>query len=459
MKIFRSNLSLSLQRKFIFFLISVLFFTSCNKDTVDISSKSTERYEADHLLKYYDQLCKFVKTTPGFFPPQAARAYGYVSIAQYEAVIHGIENGISLQNQLNGLAYYTLPQPVADKEYNWAIASNAATHKMIKYMFGSKLSPANILSVDSLYKVTLDNLSATADQNVVTRSTEFGVKIADVMYDYSKTDGGHESYIDPFQLPYTVPSDEHCWVPTSTVKTPLSPKWGTNRPFLINNIAKVQPVMPVTFSTDQNSEFFREAMFVYNTVKNNTSEQVEIAKYWADDPFATCTPTGHTFNILRQILESERVTLSKASVAFARMGIAENDAFIACWKGKYDYVLIRPISYIQKYIDPNFKTVIGTPPFPAYTSGHSCEMGAGARIFTDLFTNGNGDYPFTDYTQLQFGYKARNFQNFDQMASECANSRLYGGIHYVFDNSKGLVVGKAIGDNVNTEIKWPIFVR
>ena len=46
-------------------------------------------------------------------------------------------------------------------------------------------------------------------------------------------------------------------------------------------------------------------------------------------------------------------------------------------EGKYDYVLIRPVSYIQKYIDPSFKTVIGTPPFPAYTSGHSCEMGAG----------------------------------------------------------------------------------
>jgi hypothetical protein len=45
------------------------------------------------------------------------------------------------------------------------------------------------------------------------------------------------------------------------------------------------------------------------------------------------------------------------------------------------------------------------------------------------------------------------------MAEECANSRLYGGIHYPMDNSKGLQLGRAIGDNVNKRLKWPVFVR
>lgn len=205
--------------------------------------------------------------------------------------------------------------------------------------------------------------------------------------------------------------------------------------------------------------FFNEAMEVYGTVTNNTPEQIEIAKYWADDPFMTCTPAGHTFNILTQVMREERISLAKAAMSYARMCIAENDAFIACWKGKYDYFLIRPVTYIKRYIDPNFNTVIGTPPFPAYTSGHSCEIGAGSRILTDLFTDGSGNYLFTDYSQLQFGFKARNFSNFNDMAEECANSRLYGGIHFPMDNSKGLQVGKAIGDNVNKSILWPRFVR
>lgn len=326
-------------------------------------------------------------------------------------------------------------------------------------MYDKNLKNEDRLKINDMETANLNELSENVNEEVKNRSIAFGLSIADAVFEYSKTDGGHESYLAPFQLPYTVPSDPHCWVPTSSVQNPLSPKWGTNRPFLANNVTKAQPRMPVAFSTEKESEFYKEALNVYNTVQNNSTEQIEIAKYWADDPFATCTPAGHTFAILTQILTEERVTLSKASVAFARMGIAENDAFIACWKGKYDYVLIRPVSYIQRYIDPSFKTVIGTPPFPAYTSGHSCEMGAGARIMTDLFTDGSGYYPFTDYSQLQFGFTARSFQNFNQMAEECAASRLYGGIHYVFDNDKGLQVGKAIGDNVNKEIKWPLFTR
>lgn len=200
-------------------------------------------------------------------------------------------------------------------------------------------------------------------------------------------------------------------------------------------------------------------MQVYNQVKNNSLEQIEITKYWADDPFNTCTPTGHTFNILTQLLQEDRATLEKSAVAYARLSIAENDAFISCWKGKYQYVLIRPVSYIKKYIDPSFNTVIGTPPFPAYTSGHSCEMGAGSRIYINMFTDGSGNYQFTDYSQLRYGFQPRNYSNFNDMANECASSRFYGGIHYPMDNNKGLQVGRAIGDNVNHLINWPLNVK
>ncbi|MFZ1524249.1 MAG: vanadium-dependent haloperoxidase, partial [Saprospiraceae bacterium] len=294
---------------------------------------------------------------------------------------------------------------------------------------------------------------------IVDRSVAFGKKVADVVYDYSKGDGGHEAYLEPFQKPYAIPTDAYCWVPTGSVKDPLSPRWGNNRPFMDVNVEKTKVPMPVVFSESKDSEFYREAIATYNQVKNNTTEQVEIAKYWSDDPFATCTPAGHTFNILTQILFEEKATLAKTSVAIARLGIAENDAFIACWKGKYDHVLLRPVTYINRHIDPAWKTILGTPPFPAYTSGHSCEMGAGSRVLSAMFTKGDGNFQFTDYSQLKYGFYARSFSNFDVMAEECANSRLYGGIHYPMDNSKGLQLGRAIGDNVNKRLKWPVFVR
>lgn len=441
------------------FLFIVVFLNSCTNSEKFKESKETGEYQAGYVYDYYKVLCKMLKETPGFFPPQASRVYGYAGISNYESVVHGIKGGVSLHPQLNDFGFVNIEKPEEGKVYNWAVSSNAALAAIIRHMFEKSLSAAHSSILDSMEFTNHSLLSFGDDAEVAQRSKEFGYAIANAVFEYSKTDGGHESYLDAFQLPFTPPTDEYCWIPTSSVTTPLSPKWGNNRPFLKENITKTHPGGPVPFSSEVNSEFYKEALAVYNQWKENTPEEIEIAKYWADDPVKTCTPPGHTVNILTQILEEERVSLAKASVGFARMGIAENDAFIACWKAKYEYFLLRPVTYIQRYIDPSFTTVIGTPPFPTYTSGHSCEIGSGARVLSDLFTDGSGDYQFTDYSQLQFGLTARSYSNFEEMALECANSRLYGGIHYPMDNFKGLQTGKAIGDNVNKRIIWPHFIR
>lgn len=424
-----------------------------------VSSKPTSSYSGQSVRNYFTLLCKVTKSTPGFFPPQAARAYGYVGVAAYESVVHGIPGGQSLAGQLNGLASSALPAPDNALEYNWEIASNAAIAEMMRKMFEKRITDQNRQSIDSLEQAHLQAMSAGVDQSVIDRSIQYGKSVTAALYEFSTTDGGHESYLDPFQLPYTPPADSNCWVPTGAVTTPISPSWASCRPFLQVNVTSTQPTPPLPFSSAEGSAFYGEAKQVYDQVRGNTLDQVDIAKYWADDPFNTCTPTGHTFNILTQLLEEDRATLEKTSVGFGMLGIAENDAFIACWKSKYDYTLIRPVTYIQRYIDPTFTTVIGTPPFPAYTSGHSAEIGAGSRIFIRLFTDGSGDYPFTDFSQLQYGFPARNYTNFDEMALECADSRFYGGIHYPMDNIKGLQTGKAVGDNVFNRIQWPTNIK
>jgi len=449
--------------KIIFLLfLMISWLVSCRKDDGTepfFISKPANAYSGTIVLKYFDLICTIVKTTPGFFPPQAARAYGYIGITNYEAVVNGTENALSLGGQLNGLSVTDIPQKTVGKSYNWAISSNTAVADMIRKMFTINITAANSRSIDSMETVNLAALSTGEEVDVITRSIQFGKDVSAAIYKYSKTDGAHESYLDPFQLPYNLPVDSFCWVPTSPVMHPISPNWGNNRPFLQNNITNTQPSPPISFSIVPTSAFYKEAINVYNQVQNNTGDEIEIAKYWADDPFNTCTPTGHTFNILTQLLEENRATLEKTSVAYAKMSIAENDAFITCWKGKYKYMLIRPVSYIKKYINPLFNTVIGTPPFPAYTSGHSCEMGAGSRIFTNLFTDGSGNYQFTDYSQLRFGFQPRNYTNFTEMANECAASRFYGGLHYPMDNNKGLQVGRSVGDNVNNQINWPKNIR
>ena len=442
-------------------ILASIFLAGCHKDDVNsttlpvILGKPAKTYSGQYLRSYYTLLCRISKSTAGFFPPQVARAYSYTGIANYEAVVNGIDVSKSLQGQLSAFTKGTIPKPATNTTYNWAISSNAATAEIIRKMFLQKISVANSSAIDSLETVQLAALSVNVASDIVTNSVNYGKSVADAVYGYSLHDGGDLSYLDPFQLPFSMPAADYCWVPTSATLHAVAPYWGTNRPFLAADIDATQPAAYTAFSTDSTSAFYKEASDVYNQVKVNTADEVSMVKFWADDPFNTCTPCGHTFNIMIQLLEENNASLEKSSVGFAALGIGENDAFITCWKAKYTYTLIRPVTYIKKYIDSTFKTVIGTPAFPAYSSGHSCEIGAGTRIFIKLFTNGNGAYTFADRSQLQYGFPIRNYTNFEDMASECAKSRFYAGIHYDMDNTAGLQTGKSVGNNVNNMIQWP----
>ncbi|WP_428666283.1 vanadium-dependent haloperoxidase [Runella sp.] len=449
-------------KKLLYFVFSVLFIIGCTNVGVEpTKSNDVANYSADFLREWFKLECRIVKETAGFLPPQASRAFGYVGVTAYEAVYTGISDAKPLAGQLNKLIPASMPVPLTKSlDYHWGIVANAAVADMMRYMFDKNLSPANLQKINDLeakYAAEFgETLNKATAKTLAEESIKHGKAVALAIYEYSKTDGGHESYLNPFSRPFTPVTGVDKWVPTDAKNaTPLSPYWYKCRLALTSNAAFMTPDKPIAFSIEKQSVFYQQALKVYNQVKGNTAEQVEITKFWADDPFATCTPTGHTFNIMTQLLEETNATLAKAVVGYAMLGIGEIDAFIACWKAKYDYSLIRPVSYIQKYIDPAFTTVIGTPAFPAYTSGHATEVGVGERIFTSLFTKGDGAYVLTDRSQVQHGFAPRKFTNFADMALECANSRLYGGIHYDMDNINGLKMGRSIGDNVVKSIQWP----
>jgi membrane-associated phospholipid phosphatase len=136
------------------------------------------------------------------------------------------------------------------------------------------------------------------------------------------------------------------------------------------------------------------------------------------------------------------------------VGIAVHDAFIQCWYFKYVTNLQRPVTYILDFIDKSWLPLIATPPFPTYTSGHSTQSGAAAAVLTAMF----GKKAFTDTLHadhhLMPAPEPRSFSSFDEAAAEAAISRLYGGIHYAFDNDDGLTCGKCIGRTINRRVRF-----
>lgn len=426
---------------------AMLLLNSCKQDIATFPD-SADQYSSELAREWMALSLRLVKTTPGFTPPVAARAYGYAGITMYEAVVHGMPARRSLAGIVNGLNAADLPQPEAGAAYHWGIVANAAAREMFHALFANT-SAANKARIDSMYGVFNVRFAAVSDDAAFERSVEFGELVGAAMVAYAASDGQMAAYASNFPASYLPPSGPGLWRPTPPAfQKALQPYWGDVRPFVSSHISGSQPMAPPPFSTDPSSVFYQEAMAVYDAVSSLTPEQRIIAQFWSDDPGLTATPPGHSISILNQLIVREKKDLAFAAEAYARMGMAVHDAFIACWKCKYDYNLLRPVTYIQDHIDPGFMPILNTPPFPEYTSGHSSQSGACAEVFKGLFGE---SYAFTDYTHAKrtdINGAPRSFSNFDQYAREAADSRLYGGIHYPMGNDKGLEMGKFIGTEI-----------
>lgn len=127
------------------------------------------------------------------------------------------------------------------------------------------------------------------------------------------------------------------------------------------------------------------------------------------------------------------------------------DSFISCWQEKYRSLLIRPETYIQRYINPNWRPLLETPLFPEHTSGHSVVSTTSATILTALFGE---NFAYTDSVEVPLGLPPRSYDSFFDASQEAAISRFYGGIHYPAAIELGKKQGRAVGrwvlDQVHT---------
>ena len=109
-----------------------------------------------------------------------------------------------------------------------------------------------------------------------------------------------------------------------------------------------------------------------------------------------------------------------------------------------DLHVMEPPDLWERYIDPAWQSLLNTPPFPEYPSGHSVQSAAAAEVLTALL----GGVPFVDSTHVALGHAPRRFESFHAAAREAQTSRLYAGIHYPMAIDNGAVQGRCIGQAV-----------
>lgn len=389
-----------------------------------------------------------------FSPPVSSRIYAYSTIAAYEALVPGSSEYQSLSGQLNDLD--AIPKPEAGKAYCYPLASIHA------FLTVGKALTFSEDSISAFQEALYGEFEAmNMPDEVYERSMQFGEAVAKHILAWS----GKDNYKQTRTFPkFSLNEDPARWQPTPPgYKEAVEPHWNKIRPFTLDSAAQFAPQPPTAFSTDKNSLFYKEALEVYEALNApDKEERIAIAKFWDDNPFIShhvghvmfatkkASPGGHWTGIGAIAARKANSDFMKTTETYLYITLAMADGFISCWDEKYRSNLVRPETYINKYIDEDWAPLLQTPPFPEYTSGHSVISNAIAAVMTHLY----GDqFEYTDTTEEIIGLPARQFKSFVAASQEACISRLYGGIHYMPAITYGATQGKNVGEHILKQVK------
>ena len=318
------------------------------------------------------------------------------------------------------------------------VAASAAAHTMLAYLF-----PARKAELDTAFAKSLAPFPVN---DARTRAEAFGTAIAQAVIAIRDRDGWDR------QGTVRIGTEPGQWRPTPPrFYPPLDPQWASLVPFTLNAQNQFRPPGPPGPGTDAfNSARALTADIGEASSRLRSAEQTQAAHYWSD-AIGTYAPAGHWNTIAIGALRAATQDPMREATVLAALNIAIADSAIAMADAKYTFWAWRPITAIRTGdaafpSRPDWTPLLETPNHPSYLSGHSVFSGAAAAVLTAEF----GAKPFRSSSASLPGV-TRAFASFDQAAEEAANSRLWGGIHYKFDNDDGLATGRAVG-------KWALDV-
>ena len=371
------------------------------------------------------------------------RCMAYCGIALYESVVPGMPAYQSLTGQLTD--FPAMPSTEPGKAYHWAASANATLAEMNRRLFPAT-ADANKTAMTNLENSWKSMYATEVDAATLQRSIAFGKEVATRVFTWAATDGS--ANVNP---PYPVPTGLGLWVPTSPTP-PVNP-YAYQRRLLVPGSADGTTLSPPPpFSTVPGSPFYNMVKEVYDasaTPTTLTTAQKAMADYFKDVP--GYTPGGTYVALMSQSLDLTKPTLDMAALTYVKVGLAMHDAGIVLFTNKYQFNLIRPVTYIRTYIDPNWSTYIPTPNHPEFPSGHSTTGGAVLGMMSNIFGE---DFHITLHTYDYLNYPPRSYTSFTQLSNEISDSRFYGGLHYRATLEKSTEQGEKVAENILARVKF-----
>lgn len=365
-------------------------------------------------------------------PPYAARAYAYVSVAQYDALVAAYK----LKAQYNRPAPYktdaSITPSVAKSDLPSYPSEEAviatATFEVIKNLFPTEVEFLNKKAEECR---RFKYWAGAATSSDIAAGDSLGKQIAAKIMARARTDNmgasvGNQAKWDslanrPTLLrtvdgKETLIADKSWYSEESPKRPPMLPFYGNVKAWFFTKASDVRVPAP-PLSTDPKIQ--SQVKELYEITSKLTREQQRIALFWSDG-IGTQTPPGHWNAIACSYFQPMQLSEVRMARNLSLLNMTLMDAAITCWDIKTTYSFLRPSNF-----DKRIKTVTGLPNFPGYTSGHSTFSGAAATILSYLIPN--------EQSKL------------DAMAKEASVSRQYGGIHLRIDCEIGLESGTKIG--------------
>jgi hypothetical protein len=379
-------------------------------------------------------------------PPLASRFFSYACLAGYEVASQHNDSIPSMKGKLNG--YPDIKKTQISGAFSLDVATILAMMETAK-----KMQPSGKLLGD-YEKKWIDSCQTLGfSQEVMENSLAYAQDISKQILAYAKADKYNKISNYPR---YTPGGKDGDWFPTPPAYfPPVEPYFHTVRSFTLDSANQFNPTKPISFSTDKKSEFYRLMLDLYD--EKLPQEHREIAAFWDCNPFALqdnghlmvgvkkISPGAHWMGIAGIVCKQKNLRLAKTLQIHTAVAIGLMDGFIGCWGEKYRSNRIRPETAIRKYIDPNWRPLLQTPPFPEYLSGHSTISNTSAVILTHFLGN---NFSYTDTVEKRYGLAPRSFSSFHAAADEAAISRFYGGIHFTDAIEHGQKQGTAVGQQV-----------
>lgn len=373
-------------------------------------------------------------------PPKASRALACVHVAIFDAI-----------NSASGGPYEPyLVQPVQFfAPVSVEAAAAAAAHTALVDLF-----PAQKAAFDAALDASL---AAIPDGQEKSSGIDWGKSVAQQILAAREEDGADKV------VEYGAPVGANWWTATPPAfAAALLPNWPYVTLWSMTSVNRFRQGAPPASTSPEYAASFREVARLGRVdSQQRTAEQTQIALFWADGP-GTATPPGHWHVIAQGLSREQHLGLIENARLFALLAIAGADAAVVSWDHKYYYSNWRPVTGIQHAdtdgnpattADPGWTPLIPTPPFPSYTSGHSTFSSSSARLLGLFF--GADEIPFSTTSDGLPGV-TRSFTSLSQAAEEAGQSRIYGGIHWQYDNQAGLASGRALGEHVFFNLLGPL---